>query len=95
VLSLVLTDMVLNGNATPLSTSPVTMSGQAEGRQTGRRAAVGAAIGGIADGGEGAGKGAAIGAGTAAIKKGQAVSVPPGALIEFTLSQPVTLPASQ
>jgi hypothetical protein len=91
-LSLVLTDIVLNGEAKPLSTSPITMSGQSEGRQTARRAAAGAAIGGIAGGGEGAGQGAAIGAGTAAIRKGQSVSVPAGALLEFSLSQPATLP---
>jgi len=95
VLSLVLTDMVLKGYSKPISTTPITLSGQAEGRQTGRRAGLGAAIGGSVGGGEGAGKGAAIGAGTAAIRKGEAVGVPPGALVEFTLSAPLTLPASQ
>ncbi|HWH69285.1 MAG TPA: hypothetical protein VNT26_07855 [Candidatus Sulfotelmatobacter sp.] len=94
VLSLVLTDIVLNGEAKPLSTEPLTMTGQAEGRQTARRGAAGAIIGGIAGGGEGAGKGAAIGAGTAAVKKGQAVSVLPGALVEFRLNQPLTVKPS-
>lgn len=90
-LSLVLTDLVLNGQAKPLSTAPVTMSGQAEGRQTLRRGAAGAAIGGIAGGGEGAGIGAAAGAGSAGLKKGQAVIIPSGTLLQFTLSGPVTV----
>ena len=90
-LSLVLTDIVLNGEAKPLSTEPVTLTGQAEGRQTARRGAGGAMIGGIAGGGEGAAKGAAIGAGSAAIRKGQAVSVASGALLEFRLTQPLTV----
>jgi hypothetical protein len=92
-ISLVLTDIVINGNAKPLSTEPVSMSGQSEGRQTARRAATGAIIGGAVDGGDGAGKGAAIGAGTAAVRKGQAVGVPAGTLLEFRLSQPATLSA--
>lgn len=90
-LSLVLTDILVNSQAIPLTTQPVTVSGQAEGRQTARRGAAGALIGGIADGGEGAAKGAAVGAGTAAVRKGQAVVVPPGSLLEFNLSQPLTL----
>ena len=38
-----------------------------------------------------AGKGAAIGATASLLKKGQTITVPPGALLEFTLTQPVTL----
>lgn len=45
------------------------------------------AIGGAVDGGEGAAKGAAIGAATAVIRKGESVTVPPGAVLEFRLTQ--------
>jgi hypothetical protein len=47
-------------------------------------------IGGAVDGGDGAGKGAAIGAGVSLIRKGDSVTVPQGAILEFRLSQPVT-----
>jgi hypothetical protein len=43
------------------------------------------------DGGDGAGKGAAIGATASLLKKGQTVTIPPGRLLEFTLTQPVTV----
>ena len=88
VLSLALTDILINGQATPLMTSSVTLAGQAEGRQTARRAAGGAIIGGMAGN---AGAGAAVGAGTAGIRPGEAVGVAPGSLVEFSLSQPLTV----
>ncbi len=56
-----------------------------------RGAAGGAAIGAIVDGGDGAAKGAAIGATASLLKKGQTITVPPGTLLEFTLTQPVTV----
>ena len=56
-----------------------------------RGAAAGAAVGAIVNGGEGAGKGAGIGATASLLKKGQTVTIPPGTLLEFTLTQPVTM----
>ena len=58
------------------------MKGAAKG------AAAGALIGGI--GGD-AGKGAAIGATTGALTRGQTITVTPGTLLEFTLTQPVSI----
>ncbi len=92
-LDLVLTDVNINGQTVPLMTQGVSQAGAQEGRKTVRRSGAGAAIGGIAGGGEGAAKGAAIG-GATALGKGQAVSVPAGAVVEFRLAQPVTIQAA-
>ena len=54
-----------------------------------RGAAAGAAVGAIAGD---AGKGAAIGATASLLKKGQTITIPPGTLLEFTLTQPITVP---
>lgn len=45
----------------------------------------------VINGGEGAGKGAAIGAVASGLKQGEAVVIPPGALLEFPLQQPFTV----
>ena len=50
-----------------------------------------AAIGAIADGGDGAAKGAAIGAVASGLKKGEAVVLKPGVVLEFKLQQPLTV----
>ena len=91
-LDLRLAQMVVGSTTVPLMTSPYQQAGENSLRKTARGAAAGAAIGAVADGGDGAGKGAAIGAGASMIKKGETVTVPPGTLLEFTLTQPVTVP---
>jgi hypothetical protein len=48
-------------------------------------------VGGIAGS---AGKGAAAGAAVGALVKGETVTIPPGAMLEFTLRAPATLPAA-
>ena len=53
-----------------------------------RGAAGGAAIGAIAGD---AGKGAGIGATVGALKKGETITIPPGTLLEFTLTQSVSI----
>lgn len=87
-LDLRLTQMVVNGQATPISTSGFAQAGQASVAKAGKGAAAGAAIGAIAGD---AGKGAAIGAVSGALVRGQTVTVTPGTLLEFTLAQPVTV----
>jgi hypothetical protein len=79
------------GTPVPIVTSGFQQAGEASIKKAARGAAAGAAIGAIADGGDGAGKGAAIGATASLVKKGQTVTIPPGTLLEFTLSQPVTV----
>lgn len=88
-LDLRLTQIVAGGQTVSISTSGFQEAGQASINKAAKGAAAGAAIGAIAGD---AGKGAAIGAGAGAIVRGQTVTVPPGTLLEFTLTQPVTLP---
>ncbi len=98
-LTLELTDIVVNGTAYPLLTSAFEMRGKGEGKETTKKvvggAGLGALIGGLAGGGKGAAIGIAAGAvgGTAmaASKKGQQLSIPSEALLEFRLAQPAMI----
>lgn len=89
-----LAQIVAGGSPIPIVSSGYQQAGEASIKKAARGAAAGAAIGAIADGSEGAGKGAAIGATASLVKKGETVTIPPNTLLEFTLSQPVTVPAS-
>jgi hypothetical protein len=90
-LDLRLSEIVLGPNLVPIMTSGYSDAGARSGGKTVKGAAVGAGIGAIAGGGEGAAKGAAIGAVASGLKKGEAVSVSPGTLLEFQLQQPVSV----
>jgi hypothetical protein len=102
-LRLALTGLVINGQTYPLSSGEYEVSGKSRGRSTatkvGGGAALGAVIGAIAGGGKGAAIGAGVGAGAGTavqvVTKGDQVHVPSETLLEFTLDQPVSLPASQ
>lgn len=83
-----LAQMVPFGSPVPISTSPYKQAGQASIAKAAKGAAAGAAIGAIAGD---AGKGAAIGATAGALMKGQTITIPPGTLLEFTLTQPVSV----
>jgi hypothetical protein len=87
-LDLRLAQMVVGGSPIPIATSGFQEAGEASIKKAMRGAAGGAAIGAIAGD---AGKGAAIGATASLLKKGQTITVPPGTLLEFTLTQPVTV----
>jgi hypothetical protein len=91
-LDLRLTQILVNNQPVPIMTSGYQQSGERSVKKAARGAAAGAAIGGIAGD---AGKGAAIGATAGAVKKGQSITVPPGTLLQFTLTQPVTVPAAK
>ncbi|MGE3312223.1 MAG: hypothetical protein AB7O66_19845 [Limisphaerales bacterium] len=90
-LDLRLTEVTVGGSLVPILTGPYAQAGARSIGKTAKGAAAGAAIGAIADGGDGAGKGAAIGAVASGLKKGQAVGVAPGTLLEFQLQQPVNV----
>ncbi len=94
-LDLRLTEVTSGPNLVPIMTSGYTDKGQRSGRKVARGAAAGAAIGAITDEEDGAAKGAAIGAAASGVKKGAAVAVNPGTLLEFKLQQPVSLTAAQ
>jgi hypothetical protein len=86
-----LAQMTVGGSPIPISSSGFQQAGEASIKKAAKGAAAGAAIGAIADGGDGAAKGAAIGATAGALMKGQTITIPPGTLLEFTLTQPVTV----
>ena len=90
-LDLRLTQIVVNGQPVSIMTSGYQEAGQKSGAKVAKGAAAGAAIGAIAGD---AGKGAAIGAVAGGVLRGQSITVPPGTLLEFTLTQAVTLPAA-
>jgi hypothetical protein len=88
-LAISLTSIEMSGKALPIMTTNFAEAGKGEFRKTARNVAGGALIGNAIDHDGGGGKGAAVGAGVSLIKKGDAVTVPEGALLEFRLTQPV------
>lgn len=88
-----LTEITTDKGTELIATSNFTDAGSRSGVKTLGAAAVGAGIGAVVDSHGGAGKGAAIGAGVSLLKKGETVTVPPGALLEFQLIRPLTLNA--
>ena len=87
-LDLRLAELTVGGALVPIMTGPYAQSGANSMGKTAKGAAAGAAIGAISGN---AGKGAAYGAMASGLKKGEAVVVSPGTLIEFQLQQPVTV----
>lgn len=90
-LNIALTEIVLHGKPVPIATSNYREAGADSLKKVAGGAAAGAIIGGV--GAREAGRGAAIGATVGALTKGETVTIPPGAMLEFTLRTPVTLPA--
>ena len=98
-LKIQLTQIVINGNAVPITTSVFDSQGKSSTKRSVRRllggAGLGAAIGGIAgDAGMGAAIGAVSGAALAVVQKGDQVQIPVEAQVSFTLLQAVTLPVA-
>jgi hypothetical protein len=91
-IDLQLTGITVNNQQVPIMTSSYKQSGERSGKKVAKGAAAGAAIGAAAGD---AGKGAAIGAAAGGVKKGESIDIAPGTLLEFTLSQPLTVPAAQ
>jgi hypothetical protein len=93
-----LTDIVINGQTHSLATSSNQLQGEGSGTQAATGAKAGAAIGAIAGGLGGAMRGAGVGAvaghTSSGNTRGEKVKVPAGALVEFNLDHPVSLPAT-
>jgi hypothetical protein len=102
-LVLELTDIVINGTASPLLTSTYELKSKGQGSKTAKRvvggAGLGAIVGGIAGGRRGAGIGAAAGAAGGTVlsgaTKGEQIQIPSESLLEFRLTQPATLPVGR
>jgi hypothetical protein len=96
-LSVELTDIEVGGRVVPLSTQPVSFSGEAKkgGKKVLGAAALGAGIGGMIDGGEGAawgaGAGAVVGVAAAKSSPGNQVAVAAGTAVEFRLARPLSV----
>ncbi len=89
-LDLRLAQMVIGGSPLPIVTSSYKDAGANSINKVAKAAAMGAVIGNNTGSGD-QGEGAAIGAGVAMLKPGQTLTVAPGTLLEFSLSQPVTV----
>lgn len=93
-----LTDIVINGQTYSLTTSRNQAQGETNSGGTGTGAKAGAAVGAVAGGVggavRGAGTGAVAGRASGGATTGEKVSVPAGALVEFTLRNPVSLPVA-
>jgi hypothetical protein len=87
-LSLALTQINIGGTNQPIVTSDFSEAGEGSFKKTARNTLVGAGVG--AAFGD-AGKGAAVGAGASVIRKGESVTVPADAILEFRLIQPTPI----
>jgi len=91
VLELNLTDINVGGKMYPLMTTNFAEAGKSSFRKTARNAGMGALIGGAFGDSDDAKKGAAIGVGVSVLRKGNSVVVPAGAMLEFRMTQPLTI----
>jgi hypothetical protein len=90
-LELNLTEININGKMYPLMTTNFAEAGKGSFRKTARNVGLGALVGGAFGDSDDAKKGAAIGAGLSVVRKGQSVVVPAGAVLEFRMTQPLTI----
>lgn len=94
-LSIEFTDIMIDDQLFPMSTSDLSAQGQGEGGRTLGRTARAAAIGGLIDGSSGARTGAKVGAGVSILTRGESINVPRGTMLETTLAAALTLPVPQ
>lgn len=98
-MTLKLNTLTVNGKTYQISTEEFSQQGKGRGKNTaakvGGGAAVGALIGGLIGGGKGAAIGAGVGAGggtaAQAVTKGEQVRLPSESVVNFRLSEPVTV----
>ena len=86
-----LTEINIGGKMYPLMTTNFAEAGKSSFRKTARNAGMGALIGGAFGDSDDAKKGAAIGLGVSVLRKGNSVVVPAGAMLEFRMTQPLTV----
>lgn len=90
-----LKELLVGGAAVPIVTTNYAEASQSSFHNTARNVAVGALVGEAFDSSGGAKKGAAVGLGMSAIRKGDSVTYPAGALVEFRLTQAVEIGAGR
>jgi len=89
-MTIVLTDVMINNQLVPITTSEVRALTEGTGGDTARKVATGAAIGALAGGSRGARGGAKWGAGAAILTRGNQIFIPGGTLLEFSLGAALT-----
>ena len=88
-LALEFTDVVIDGQLVPISTTGIQAQTGNEAARTVGRTARSAAIGGLIGGSSGARTGARVGAGASLLTSGASINVPAGTIIETTLAAPL------
>ena len=89
-IDLQLTDILINDTPNTIVTSGIKAITENKAKSTVKTTGVGAAVGGIAGGSKGAKTGAAVGLGLSALSGGNAINIPQGTLLEFTLASELT-----
>lgn len=84
------TDIMINNQMIPISTSSVKAITEDTGKNTVGATARGAAIGGLANGSKGAKDGARVGMGLSILSGGNSINIPAGTMLEFQLATPLT-----
>ncbi|RHW77438.1 hypothetical protein [Colwellia sp. RSH04] len=82
------TDMMINNQMMPISTSGVKAVTEGTAKKTIGSTARAAAIGGLINGSKGAKDGAKVGAGVSLLTRGNQVNIPSGTMLEFQLAAP-------
>lgn len=90
-LELYLTDIELNGRSYPLMTTNFKEKGKSSFHKTARNTGLGALIGHAVDDDGGGKTGALIGLGVSALRSGEAITIKPGTVLEFRMTQPLTV----
>ncbi len=88
-LIIVITDINIGGQLTPVTTDGINALTQSTGASSVGKVGRAAAIGALADGSHGARTGAKVGLGAAILSRGNQVVIPAGTLLEFKLTQPL------
>ncbi|MDX2418233.1 MAG: hypothetical protein QNK19_12300 [Xanthomonadales bacterium] len=88
-LALEFTDILINDQLVPISTTSLQAQTGNEAARTVGRTARSAAIGGLIGGSSGARTGARVGAGASILTSGASINVPAGTIIETTLAAPL------
>jgi hypothetical protein len=83
------TDIMIDHQLFPISTGSMKAQAAPEGGRTVARTARAAAIGGLMGGNSGARTGARVGVGASILSSGASVNIPPGTLLETTLTAPL------
>ena len=86
-----ITEINIKGKIVPIQTSAINAYTQATGKSSAGKVVRGAAIGSLADGSSGAKTGAKVGLAGAMLSGGNQVVIPAGTLLDFSLTQALSL----